>query len=76
MEVNEAFFMSTNYPHKYNIKDSATIPRKWEKEKENQPFWRFSVLYLLKKLPLISKIAELDPTNNAEDLFLPGSMSN
>lgn len=28
MEVNEAFFMSTNYLHKYNTKDSATVLRK------------------------------------------------
>lgn len=42
----------------------------------HQRFWKFSVLYLLKKLPLIRKTAELDPTNNAEDLFLTSFMSN
>lgn len=63
MEVNKAFFMSTSYPHRYNKKMYfiSTV---------------LCFLFLLKKLPLISKIAEPDPTNNAADLFLPGLMSN
>lgn len=70
MEVNKAFFMSTSYPNKY-----INLPL-FPGTVLHQHFRRFSVLYLLMKLPLISKIAELDPTNNAEELFLPGFMSN
>lgn len=72
MEVNKAFFMSTSYPHKYNANDSATVPRICT----SSALLEVSCSVLAEEATIDQLIAELDPTNNAEELFLPGFLSN
>lgn len=71
-KVNKAFFMTTSYPHKYNTKDSATVLRKFTSTALLEVFCPV----LAEEATIDQQIAELDPTNNAKELFLPGFISN